>query len=596
MKKSYYFTADALLALSFVILGIVIIYSLYMEETQGCFSTSISRDVLNVLSLIKVKDINNSLIQELIDNGTIKNENNSVLDQIAEFWALGKKELAKRVFENITFYLLKDVDYEFKINGEKISKNANKNYTYVFKSVRIISGITYNKTFSGYLARAIARKTIKNNTFILKGDIISSSVKYWFWNNGNKVKITYYFNIPYNSTVYDAKWFIETSWTDNRFKAYINDIPLDSLEYQGSHTYENLGSYIKEGENNATIVVRYGFSGPEAGEDGASHLIINYSTQSMFTLQDYSTYYFPKVMSNCSIRYKKPIFVLGELQSVYISLHTNSTKVYLYLIVDGNEYFLDSKSVSNYYVEWSNSEIKSLLSSHHLNYTNLSNKYVYFKFDFDSYSQSCLPSYTRVIFPDSKIIVKTNKEVKYGKIDITKPLSLKSYQDPLDDSFYRDITWNFTKYNNTEILNVDAQLAWLRYVSQDYTQKIYSNSDLLYSAPPQNLIPELARFGYTKEITTFNNGENTFRLLFTGGYGVNPFTSIVSYTVLIDNSVPYGEVFLTREEAVNDAIKRLNETLGDFVKVLEIDKQTIELSNVPSLWGPVNVELFIYKK
>jgi hypothetical protein len=64
----------------------------------------------------------------------------------------------------------------------------------------------------------------------------------------------------------------------------------------------------------------------------------------------------------------------------------------------------------------------------------------------------------------------------------------------------------------------------------------------------------------------------------------------LNYLVFVPSQVPYGDVFETQEEAVQDAINRLQTLLEGYADVLEADsyvKAPMSAMNVPSMYGPV---------
>jgi len=133
----------------------------------------------------------------------------------------------------------------------------------------------------------------------------------------------------------------------------------------------------------------------------------------------------------------------------------------------------------------------------------------------------------------------------------------------------------------------------LYYTGTTPSQLVKANLDTLYSSPPSSLIKEFARFGYTNKY--MKNGENNFSLSFGSGYGINPFKSLAYFTFLIKNLVPYGNTFDSEEDALNDAKQRLNNTLGSNVKALKIETKAMGVGHVPSLWGPLLVEVRSWK-
>jgi len=102
VKKGFLFTTDAIIAGIILVSSILIFSNLYIEEKDSSHLTFLTSDVLNILSELKITEINNTYVRELINNSEIQNLNNSVIEQIGEFWALNKTNISVKLIRNIT--------------------------------------------------------------------------------------------------------------------------------------------------------------------------------------------------------------------------------------------------------------------------------------------------------------------------------------------------------------------------------------------------------------------------------------------------------------------------------------------------------------
>jgi hypothetical protein len=596
VKKGYIFTTDALIALSVIVLTLIVASSIYLSRPGSMLNKGyFSQDLLDVLSDMNINETNNAYVASLITGGVITNLDNSVLEQIGEFWAEGQQELAVNIFSNLSEGLIpENYGYGLWIDDELIYERNTTAERNLITSKSMISGISKNKTREGYNARAFARKTRKNTNLIVKGDVVSSSVrKPGAGNNLNEVYVTYKVNLPNDATIIDAYWFIEAAWTDNKFKAYINGVHIPGSDASGSKLLTDVEPYVSPGENEALVVFRYGSGGREGGDDGASHFVVEYSTDEMNTLQQLTQKYFGEVISNCSIRYKKPVFALNEIKSIDVSMNVVGTTARLWYVVDGISYNISTKNITQNEAEWSNYEIKSAMESEGINYSDLTGKYFWFVVDVDDYNSIEAFGAGRKIFSGSYVDVdfELTKEV-YGHIDLTRVVPVYAYSSAEMSDFYRNVEWRYNlSTNDTDLMALDSQFAWLYRDGTNPSQEVISNSNTLYSHPPSPLIKELARFGLTQDNGGISDGENVYKLMFGSGYGINPFNSLVDFTILIKGMVPYGSTFPTKELAVNDAVQRLQEVLGDFINATEIENETISIPEVPSMWGPAIAEV-----
>ena len=70
--------------------------------------------------------------------------------------------------------------------------------------------------------------------------------------------------------------------------------------------------------------------------------------------------------------------------------------------------------------------------------------------------------------------------------------------------------------------------------------------------------------------------------------------SSMEYSFLIPSYVGFGGLFDTEEEARNDAMQRLNDTLGEFISASEINVTSSGLKGVPSQNRKIRRSLFSF--
>jgi len=595
-KKGIFFSLDALIAIAIVIMTIIALK--YIPTENNVYRIhDYSEDIMKILASTKMKDVNNSYVNQLRANNLISNENNTVIEQIGEFWANSMNDEAKNLTKIFISNLTERYGVGLWIDGNEIYKTKNLNYTTIFSTRRIISGIKKGYPKEGYIARAWATNVKKNNTLIVKGDYITSSVKRLFGgNNGNKINITYDVYIPNDANITDAYWFIEAAWTDNKFKAYINDVFIPGSDASGSKLLTGLKSYFHPGHNTASIIGRYGSGGEEAGDDGASHIVINYTTENPSTIQNENYINFADVKSNCSIQYKKPIFIFGDIKKLEVNISAVGSKASLYFEYNGNSYLISQKDIVNNNVFWNDTEIKNAMNSNGITYQNISKSYFWFDVYIDNYhSRENFGSFRELKNESYVYVSYISNENIYGMIDINSVVPIYSYSNRDTGDFYRYLKWKFDLPNETKPLYVDSQLAWLYYAGSNPSQTVKANSITLYNHPPKNLIREFARFGYVNKSGEIDYGTNDYELIFGNGYSVNPFNSLVYYTFLIPSQVGYGDTFLNRTAALDDAKQRLNNILGTFVSAQNIQTNSIGVGRVPTLWGPSIAEVYVWK-
>ena len=107
-RKGYFFLLDAFLAISVLVLGILILYSFRSYSPSQVQPILLADDVMESLSSNKVGDLAGNIsgpgiyVTTLIRDGDITTMQNTLLEQIGEFYALNNNELARGFTMNIT--------------------------------------------------------------------------------------------------------------------------------------------------------------------------------------------------------------------------------------------------------------------------------------------------------------------------------------------------------------------------------------------------------------------------------------------------------------------------------------------------------------
>ena len=102
MKKGVFFTIDALLASGIIIISIVLISKFYYSEQQTTNINYASKDIVNVLSSMTVDGANNEYVKNLTASGLITDTNNTLIEQIGDFWANDNINIARNFTKNLT--------------------------------------------------------------------------------------------------------------------------------------------------------------------------------------------------------------------------------------------------------------------------------------------------------------------------------------------------------------------------------------------------------------------------------------------------------------------------------------------------------------
>ena len=120
-KRGYFFVLDAILGLFILTIGVILISSFYLKAPQPIEVGLLSDDLLSFISNTKIKDLNNpyaGIGGELWKQGTITDADNSLLQQIGEFYATNNLDTAEKFIQNVSKGILpSQFRYEVWING-----------------------------------------------------------------------------------------------------------------------------------------------------------------------------------------------------------------------------------------------------------------------------------------------------------------------------------------------------------------------------------------------------------------------------------------------------------------------------------------------
>lgn len=353
-KKGLFFTIDAILAVSILLGTLLVITSFYVGERSRVSVDYIANDVMNVLYELKVSEVDNPFVDELIANESITNMDNSILSQAGEFWAEGNIGLARLLIMNITNGLVDDnYGISLSIDGDVIFSRNVSDSGEIVKSYKIISGIEKNKTINGILSQSylLSEPVKKSESFGYFGGFVGQ---------GNITKIIS--DIPSDANITEMKLELNSG---GNFNFYINGIQCLSdfvvnNDTSRSNTWDIsvCNSSINNGVNNEfKISFIDDFS---SAYIGGGYIKVKYYTDRSInnTQTSKEIYWFPGIEG-----------ILNLYSGADIPGTLNSWKMNLYLynnyssyVVVGNETVADivgSSEVEHVYAERNNLSMSS---------------------------------------------------------------------------------------------------------------------------------------------------------------------------------------------------------------------------------------------
>jgi len=346
--KGQFFTIDALIALTIILITILLIAP---ELKQSPKESAITADILESLDSLTVGEFDNSYTQQLISEGKISDTTKSVLEQIGEFYITNTT-----IAENLATQVLSSISPNENIGiwyGTKLLASQNttpiESAENIFTDRQIISGIGGNGTaVTGFSTRAFLSSSSQTEITYFGGYVgegnITSQIEYQGTINSAKIELV--INNDFEILVNDISQGTFTKSSDD-FTPVSYTIPTTDFT-SGTNTFKlkgtNLhiaGGFIKiKYDSNVTYEqpTRYNFPGIEG--------IINL----------YDGFYIP-----------------GNLTALTISLHfNNSLNTFLSL---GKTQVFNSTSDGTSTITISDTTLSAIL-----NYSDLSEKTIPIRF------------------------------------------------------------------------------------------------------------------------------------------------------------------------------------------------------------------------
>ena len=157
-KRGYFFTLDATLALFVLVIGVFLVLSLYVEVPQSAQVDFLSKDIMNFFSDTKIKDLDNKYAGiggDLWKNGSITDPENTLLQQVGEFYANSQIDTAEKFVQNVSDIVPKQYKYEVWIDNTRVfprdatqeHSNSKSNTQLLLTSKKLTFGLK-NKTTS----------------------------------------------------------------------------------------------------------------------------------------------------------------------------------------------------------------------------------------------------------------------------------------------------------------------------------------------------------------------------------------------------------------------------------------------------------------
>ncbi len=488
LKKGYFFTLDALLALFILATGLILMSNIYTSTQPRTQLGFYSEDMISLLSDLKVGELNNSCLRELIANGNITDMDNSILDQIGIFWVTNKTGLATRLAQNISHDLIPErYGFSFLVGNDIVYSRPKQGNNELVTYKSMITGIEKERPIKGSAARIYfhqVSQTMTSRYAYLGG----------FVGQGNLS--VFIKDIPSDAEIINMYMEVDAG---SDFMLRINGMMCGSFNI----THTNMSSdawditncntsIVNGGDNKFTF--EFGDAPINKSFIGGGFVKVSYFTKNIFSKSTSSqSYDFPGIEGIVNLY--DGFVVPGTLNNMevylhYLANHSNISNNTFYLTIGNDVVYRDNESNTTMAVTLNNSYLSSVL-----NYTQLSNQTVPLRVGFENLS------YETIITDKGKGDVVAITDVS-GSMEWEFDTSSNG-----DERFCKDL-----KLNDDSTMRLAVAKCILKTFAHDILYNITGNRVGLvtYSSSVRNTLGLITNLSMlTDEINTFYSSGST---------------------------------------------------------------------------------------
>ncbi len=365
-KKAFYFSIDAFLSAILLVAGLVLLSTMTVEETPSESTFYLSTDLLTAFSSITLGELNNTVASSLVEEGKA-DPNNTVLEQLGEFWALNITSEAANLTESLIQGLIPEragltVGFQEDLFYEENASNANV----LINARRMVTGVKKGAPLTGTSASAYLERIREKQ---------SSSYLYFggFVGQGN---ITGFVNLPSDVNASQGKVlsiYLQLQ-SASGFSIYFNDQFCASLNATPNSTLawdlSSCNASLKPGTNQVYL----SFNDLNNAFISGGFLRVTYlSSQPSIEglLNGTKKYFLPGIEGVVNLY--DSFFVPGILKDLSVYLHYfanhSSANNTFYLTIGNSTVYTDLNSTTEQFIYLSGSNLSASINFSSLNLT-----------------------------------------------------------------------------------------------------------------------------------------------------------------------------------------------------------------------------------
>jgi len=358
--KGIALTLDAVLSLLIMVTIVSLLLFFRIERESPFFSSqqlhSLSEDTLTILSESTLREVTNQTLLNyyLIPPHQILNQSDldkKAIDVIGALWAANRSEAANISKDILNDILPDNIGYQVLINGVNVynssdtTRPAYENATTEISSNRIASGYEFNKSVTGYVARAWASKIRRNVTQIIPIELAwggFSSGSYWAngyaptSERGRSAVLIKNFTIPSDATIFSA--YLQVAPDNSYTRVVINGKSPSVYDGSGSSIFErNITSYIVPGLN--TFQMSFNSSVSASGDALAhfhpgTYMKIKYNTSEVSSGSNVTIFNASWIQGAPATIETIPFFVNAQIRNITSYIDVQNINAFLLLTLN----------------------------------------------------------------------------------------------------------------------------------------------------------------------------------------------------------------------------------------------------------------------
>ncbi len=628
-RKGAIFTFDALVALTLVTAAYLFVVGhepgTFQQDTEYQQMHMTSSDAMNIITQMRLSDLNETLREKIINETEIDDEDlsRSIPDIMGKLWAYNQtgpaEDISREMFEEM---IPEGYGYSVKIRGgstEKVLYMSDsprpmpEDSRDLVSSYRIISGYEDNIPSESYVASAWAVTAKKNST---KSVVFNLAGSGWYNENFTSEKN---FEMPENATIYSAVFYISVHYYPDIEGIWVNDEyfsedDIDWIHYEYSYgsgygAYGTINSTalaqaIESGHNNVRIVMRNGEY--HSHMHPGTMLKIDYETDELYEPMDM------RFNLDRSLGYRaawqiQPFHIPrgARINDIDIHIEGHDVDERAYVLMNEDEVYYTSSPGSDPSLDLG---MHDVIGSMHVTQsdgkyystgeTNMLSVYL----DMTPEGDNPLWGTSGTCEIDNESYVEINytdpdEMLKYGMIEVTRIEELGGSPERIKKANFSFPMWDITK----GYLHVAEYYSWkiaAAVWNEDEDEPSWAGDSWdqyqIFSSPSGRSISTDIYVPKSR----MNKGEtNWVKVRDFDGSSANKILpeSTFEYSFLVPSIVNYGDNFPTKEEAIEDANQRLEDQLGEYAHATTIDNEAISISQVPWMWGPAYLTFELWR-